>query len=411
MEKGGEPIPNKRRHSFESGSADEQAVQVVGFHVEGEEEEEHASSNSSLLGGHVNRGSNSPLPVTIPPAFKTHRVSTNLLPPSLDDRLDAMSLPTRGVSGGRVGPKTSELTRQITPRKDEVAPTPNLKPIQTGKGGGKKDMKGDAGDDVSSNRTVTPEVDGKGKGKKGGKGGNKEPKEGVKDKQKQGRKLQQQGSAGKAGKDKPAASKDLETSASSTSSKSLFDHLQQYKKISTQDLLRRPDIWDLNPSVVKLGVEYIEGHKTGGLLRCRAMLDAFRVVTSEFKAPSGDFDPMDFLPMLNHHIGFLVDCRPLNVSMKNAIRHLKVEISKLPTGIPVSEGIESILRLIDNYKMERVNVSRIIAREASQKIRDEDVILTYSPSQAVMEVLLHAWDVQRKQFKVRKPDNQYNFDR
>ncbi|GMH39804.1 hypothetical protein BSKO_07702 [Bryopsis sp. KO-2023] len=411
----GEPIP-KRRGTFNSGSADEKAVQVVGFHIEGEEEEACASASSSLLGGQGIRGGGSPMPVTIPPTFKGQKPHVNLVPPRVPEGISGTPPVSRApVSGLRREGIASELTRQITPREGDLS---GLKPILTGrpntsqeKEAGVSNGGAEVGVIPQRSTEATHETnDKRGKGRKaGGKEGQKDGggEGGGSDQQKQkpGKKgQQQQGAKGgkeKGGKEKGGGGgKTAGEALVVTSSTSLFDHLQQYKKVSREELLRRPEIWDLNPAVVKLGVEFIEGHKTGGLLRCRAMLEAFRTLVNDYKRSEGVFDPMDFLPLLNQHIGFLVECRPLNVTMKNAIRYLKVQISKLKAGVPLEEGKDGVVRLIDTYMSERINVGHIIAKEACSKVRDGDVILMYSPSQAVMHVLLHAWTNEMKRFKV-----------
>lgn len=386
-----EPIHNMRATHLPPGSADDKAVQVLGFHVKGEEEEDICESGNSSLLGQSYRGNGSPMPVIVPINVKSQKCSSKLLPPSREEQ----------VEGSRKGSLTvstnvaSELTRQITPRKEgEVTGSGAFGPVRTGhKAGDMEDSAGVLAHDASS-ESAQPETVKKPKAKSQVKQIAKEKNVGSKEKQKQeGKKPQVEGKGVKEKNEKKLASNELHGS----SSKSLFDHLKHPKQIPVNDLLRQPDIWNFGPEIVKLGVQGVE---MGGITRCRAMLDAFAVLASSYTQPSGLFDPMDFLVVLNQHIGFLVECCPLNAPMKNAIRHAKVEISKLPANVPLTEGCKNVVEVFEQYKTERINVEHIIAREAASKIRTGDIVLTFSPSSSVMEVILHAWCQEEKAFKV-----------
>lgn len=98
---------------------------------------------------------------------------------------------------------------------------------------------------------------------------------------------------------------------------------------------------------------------------------------------------------LNPQIGHLVAARPLAVSMGNAIRHLKVEISVLDIDLPEQDvnthynqfiwnsstiqAKEKLCEQIDHYIRDNITMAdKVIQDVAGDKIRDNDVVLTYA---------------------------------
>lgn len=86
--------------------------------------------------------------------------------------------------------------------------------------------------------------------------------------------------------------------------------------------------------------------------------------------------------------------------MGNAIRWLKLEVSKVDISTPDSEAKNNLCEAIDVFIRERVTFAdQIIARSAADKIRDGDVIMTYAKSSVVQKALVQAHK-EGKQFKV-----------
>lgn len=52
-------------------------------------------------------------------------------------------------------------------------------------------------------------------------------------------------------------------------------------------------------------------------------------VISDYKTPEGKSLNRDLTQLFNTLVNFLVECRPLSVSMGNAIKHIKLLISKV----------------------------------------------------------------------------------
>lgn len=101
-------------------------------------------------------------------------------------------------------------------------------------------------------------------------------------------------------------------------------------------------------------------------------------------------------------IAFLVQARPLAISMGHAIRHLKLKISTLPPDTTDSEARDFMIAVIDNYLRNRIELSdQLIAQHGCTKILDEgDVILTFGHSGVVGKTLIRAHSEARKRFRV-----------
>lgn len=77
--------------------------------------------------------------------------------------------------------------------------------------------------------------------------------------------------------------------------------------------------------------------------------------------------------------------------MGNAIRWLKLEISKVDIDIPEADAKNDLCEAIDIFIRERVTFAdQVIAQSAAEKIRDGDVILTYAKSSIIQKALVKA---------------------
>ncbi len=86
--------------------------------------------------------------------------------------------------------------------------------------------------------------------------------------------------------------------------------------------------------------------------------------------------------------------------MGNAIRWLKLEVSKVDVSVPDAEAKKSLCDAIDVFIRERVTFAdQVIARSAADKIKDGDVIMTYAKSSIVQRALVRAHE-EGKKFRV-----------
>src|SRR5271168_3537424 len=70
--------------------------------------------------------------------------------------------------------------------------------------------------------------------------------------------------------------------------------------------------------------------------------------------------------VLSPQIEYLASCRPLSISMGNAIRWLKLEISKVDIDVPEAEAKKGLCNAIDVFIRERVTFAdQVIAQSAA----------------------------------------------
>ncbi|KAL5581984.1 hypothetical protein UlMin_014426 [Ulmus minor] len=182
----------------------------------------------------------------------------------------------------------------------------------------------------------------------------------------------------------------------------LFRHLPQYEH-GTQLPDLESKIFQLDPmhpAVYKVGLQYLSGDISGGNARCMAMLQSFQEAIKDYSTPAEKTLSRDLTAKISSYVSFLIECRPLSISMGNAIRFLKNRIAKLPLTMTESEAKASLQSDIDRFISEKIILAgKVIVKHAVTKIRDGDVLLIYGSSSAVEMILLHAHEL-GKQFRV-----------
>ncbi|CAK8533249.1 unnamed protein product [Lathyrus sativus] len=182
----------------------------------------------------------------------------------------------------------------------------------------------------------------------------------------------------------------------------LFRHLPQYEHGSQLPDLEAKffDLYPVHPAVYKVGLQYISGDISGGNDRCIAMLQAFQEAIKDYKVPPEKSLGRDLTAKIGSYVSFLIECRPLSISMGNAIRFLKSQIARLPLTLSELEAKTSLQSDIERFISEKIILAnKVIVKHAVTKIRDGDVLLTYGSSLAVEMILLHAHEL-GKQFRV-----------
>lgn len=168
----------------------------------------------------------------------------------------------------------------------------------------------------------------------------------------------------------------------------LLSHLHQNP--GTVDHLRSYGLSgsSVHPAVFRIGLQIAEGVLTGSNRRCIAMLGAFSSVIKDYTSQENKRISQDIREQLDCAIHFLKKCRPLSVSMQNAISFLKGQISEIPHTEPSDQVKKRLIDLIDKFLYEELCLAKKqITEEAQKKILDGDVILTYSCSSLVKSVL------------------------
>lgn len=96
--------------------------------------------------------------------------------------------------------------------------------------------------------------------------------------------------------------------------------------------------------------------------------------------------------------------------MGNAIRWLKVAISAIDPDTPESIAKADLCNSIDNFITEKIIAAgQVIANNATKKIQDGDIILTFAKSSTVEQTLVEAYR-QGKKFRVIVVDSRPLFE-
>ncbi|ETW84272.1 hypothetical protein HETIRDRAFT_62989 [Heterobasidion irregulare TC 32-1] len=149
---------------------------------------------------------------------------------------------------------------------------------------------------------------------------------------------------------------------------------------------------DIHPAIVRLGLKFSEFKICGANARCIATLSAFKQVIQDYITPPNTTLSRHLMTHLSAQISHLVSARPMSVTMGNAIRELKLEISGSDIDLPQQDAKDALCVKIDNYIRDRIIIAdQVIQETAMKKIHDGDVILTYARSSVVEKVLLQAW--------------------
>ncbi|KAL0380962.1 UNVERIFIED_CONTAM: Translation initiation factor eIF-2B subunit delta [Sesamum angustifolium] len=149
-----------------------------------------------------------------------------------------------------------------------------------------------------------------------------------------------------------------------------------------------------------VGLQFLAGEISGGNARCIAMLQAFQESIKDYSTPPEKALFRDLTTKINSYVSFLIECRPLSISMGNAIRFLKTRIANLPLNLSESEAKANLISDIERFINEKIIIAdKVIVKHAVTKIRDGDVLLTYASSSAVEMILVQAHEL-GKQFRV-----------
>ncbi|KAF8423356.1 initiation factor 2 subunit family-domain-containing protein [Tirmania nivea] len=157
---------------------------------------------------------------------------------------------------------------------------------------------------------------------------------------------------------------------------------------------------DVHPAILALGLQMASYDICGSSARCVATLLAFKRVIEDYTTPphttlTRNLSSHHLSPQIEH----LRSARPMSISMRNAIRWLKLEISTISIDIPEHTAKELLLEKIDNYIREKITIAdQAIVATAVEKIVDGDVIVTFAKSNIVQMVLAEA---HRKKIKFR----------
>ncbi|CAI8589538.1 unnamed protein product [Vicia faba] len=192
----------------------------------------------------------------------------------------------------------------------------------------------------------------------------------------------------------------------------LFRHLPQYEHGAQVPNLESKlfHLDSVHPAVFKVGLRYMAGDISGVNARCIEMLKAFQEALIDYSTPPEKVLIRDLTAKISSYISFISECRPLSISMGNAIRFVKSRIARLPLSHTDAEAKAALCSDIDRFIYEKIIVAeKVIIGHATAKVRDGDVLLTYGLSGVVEMILISAHDL-GKQFRVVVVDSRPKFE-
>ncbi|KMY96023.1 translation initiation factor eIF-2B subunit delta isoform X1 [Drosophila simulans] len=159
----------------------------------------------------------------------------------------------------------------------------------------------------------------------------------------------------------------------------LFNHLVCAKEDS--QFINDPLV---HPSIARLGVQYAKRTVVGSNARCIAFLHALRQVVHDFETPAKKEFGRSLDAAVKHHVDHLHKCRPLAVSVSNAYKQFKNQLTQLPADVPETELKELLVHFIDTYIENQIGkAAQAISGFLQEKITDGDVLLTFACSSLI----------------------------
>eukprot|EP00761_Pharyngomonas_kirbyi_P014329 gb/GECH01014359.1/.p1 GENE.gb/GECH01014359.1/~~gb/GECH01014359.1/.p1 ORF type:complete len:420 (+),score=108.84 gb/GECH01014359.1/:1-1260(+) len=241
-------------------------------------------------------------------------------------------------------------------------------------------------------------------------------KETEKEKQKQSKKSKKQQKKGKKNEQQQKKQQQNKTSEVSANDHPFFLHLPQNDVVKqhwdnigftdsstpttgpVEQAVKVPQ--PIHPAIIKLGLQYTSGRIVGSNARCVALLTALKQVIRDYETPADKAMSRDFDSKLKPLINFIKKCRPMSVSMGNAIKYFKVKVHKLDPTLSEDKAKEELIEWIDTFIFERIKCAdKVISEHGISRINDGDVILSYARSSVVERTFKKAKDA-GKQFTV-----------
>ncbi|CAK7892083.1 translation initiation factor eIF-2B subunit delta [[Candida] anglica] len=188
----------------------------------------------------------------------------------------------------------------------------------------------------------------------------------------------------------------------------LFSHLETREQRNASS----PSISHIvHPAILSLTLKYSTYKIVGSIPRLKSMMQAFQVVIRSYETPVNTTLTRHLTGHLSHQIEYLKTARPLSISMGNAIRWLKQEISHISIDTSDELAKEILCGKIDDFIKEKIELSdRLIIEYASKHITNGSTILTYGHSQVLEELFKYCVLEQGKKFNLIIVDSRPLFE-
>lgn len=167
----------------------------------------------------------------------------------------------------------------------------------------------------------------------------------------------------------------------------------------------------VHPAILSLTLKYSNYKVVGSSSRLKNMLLAFKQVVHDYSTPENTTLTRHLTAHLSNQIEYLKTGRPLSVSMGNAIRWLKQEISVISIDTSEAQAKETLCTKIDDFIKEKIELSdTLIVDSASRHIVNGSTILTYGHSQVLEELFKYCVLEQNKKFNLIVVDSRPLFE-
>lgn len=189
---------------------------------------------------------------------------------------------------------------------------------------------------------------------------------------------------------------------------SLFSHLETREQRNASS----PSISHIvHPAILSLTLKYSNFKIVGSIPRLRNMLEAFKIVILDYNTPENTTLTRHLTGHLSNQIEYLKTARPLSISMGNAIRWLKQEISHISIDTTEQQAKEVLCERIDDFIKEKIDLSdQLIIENASKHITEGSTILTYGHSQVLEDLFKYCVVKQHKSFNLIIVDSRPLFE-
>ncbi|XP_018395729.1 PREDICTED: translation initiation factor eIF-2B subunit delta [Cyphomyrmex costatus] len=178
----------------------------------------------------------------------------------------------------------------------------------------------------------------------------------------------------------------------------LFKHLYQERERSLFNIATVNS--NIHPAIVRLGVQYANKVIVGSNARCVALLAAVKQMIQDFEKPIHEDFIRGLEANLKESLKYLCHCRPLGVSMHNAMRHLTWQMTQFSSTLSDEKAKSKLQGMIDTYISEQIQLAdKAISLTIQSKISNGNVILTYGYSSLIHKILVEAHSA-GKQFRV-----------
>lgn len=178
---------------------------------------------------------------------------------------------------------------------------------------------------------------------------------------------------------------------------------------SVKELLLNKDL--IHPAISLLTTNIAHYKIVGSIPRCIAMLEAFQIVINDYQTPKGTTLSRNLTNYLSHQIDILKKARPLSVTMGNAIRWLKQEISHIDPSVSDKVAKKELCEMIAQFAKEKIELAdQLIIENASHHIEDATTIVVYGSSKVIADIIIHNALTLKKNIKVIVVDSRPLFE-